>query len=59
MYMFLNVFVSIRMLRSNVFNPALRVKNAPAEEEEEKGYIDLDSFNKDVLSPAEYRRQHV
>lgn len=48
-----------RMLRSNVFNPALRVKNAPTEEEEEKGYIDLDSFNKDVLSPAEYRRQHV
>ena len=47
-----------RMLRSDVFNPALRVKNAP-EDEEDGGFIDLDNFNKDILSPAEYRRKHV
>ncbi|XP_072031260.1 protein phosphatase 1 regulatory subunit 36-like isoform X2 [Amphiura filiformis] len=47
-----------RMLRSDAFNPALRVKNAP-DDEDMTPFIDLDSFNKDVLSPAEYRRQHV
>ena len=47
-----------RLLRSDVFNPALRVKNAP-EDEEDGGFIDLDNFNKDILSPAEYRRKHV
>ena len=57
-FFLLSVTLYDRMLRSDVFNPALRVKNAP-EDEEDGGFIDLDNFNKDILSPAEYRRKHV
>ncbi|XP_038075434.1 protein phosphatase 1 regulatory subunit 36-like isoform X2 [Patiria miniata] len=49
-----------RMLRSDVFNPALRIKNIPEDEEDDvKGQeaIDADHLNKKLLSPAEYRRK--
>lgn len=47
-----------RMLRSNTFNPAIRVKNAPEEKEtdskEERGRREVEK----KLTPAEYRRLH-
>lgn len=49
-----------RMLRSNTFNPAIRVKNAPEEKEtdkkEEGGKKEIQVEKK--LTPAEYRRLH-
>lgn len=49
-----------RMLRSDTFNPAIRVKNAPEEKEterkEEGGKKEIQVEKK--LTPAEYRRLH-
>ncbi|XP_022095652.1 protein phosphatase 1 regulatory subunit 36-like [Acanthaster planci] len=49
-----------RMLRSDVFNPALRIKNIPEDEEDDgkaQETIDADHHSKKLLSPAEYRRR--
>ncbi|XP_071963671.1 protein phosphatase 1 regulatory subunit 36-like [Antedon mediterranea] len=51
-----------RLLRSDVFNPALRVKNAPAEDDlvdTEKKYqteIDYEKWKSDFLAPAQHRK---
>ncbi|XP_033127774.1 protein phosphatase 1 regulatory subunit 36-like isoform X2 [Anneissia japonica] len=51
-----------RILRSDVFNPALRVKNAPPEDdlaEQDKKLqteIDYETWKKDILTPAEHRK---
>ncbi|XP_067942622.1 protein phosphatase 1 regulatory subunit 36-like isoform X2 [Watersipora subatra] len=44
-----------RTLRSDTFNPAIRVKNAPENDEDEK--TDVNNPKK-KMSPAEYRRIH-
>lgn len=52
-----------RMLRSDTFNPAIRVKNAPEEKESEKKDEKTGEGKKEMkeekkLTPAEYRRLH-
>ncbi|KAK7493468.1 hypothetical protein BaRGS_00015368 [Batillaria attramentaria] len=51
-----------RMLRSDTFNPAIRVKYAPEdskdEPKEKKGDDKKEVYSLDKLSPAEYRRLH-
>ncbi|XP_071790124.1 protein phosphatase 1 regulatory subunit 36-like isoform X3 [Asterias amurensis] len=51
-----------RMLRSDVFNPALRIKNAPEEDADAKDreeQMDTDLHKKKLISPAEYRRKKL
>ncbi|XP_053373558.1 protein phosphatase 1 regulatory subunit 36-like isoform X2 [Mercenaria mercenaria] len=52
-----------RMLRSDTFNPAIRVKNAPEEKETEKKDEKSGEGKKEIkvekkITPAEYRRLH-
>lgn len=52
-----------RMLRSDTFNPAIRVKNAPEEKETEKKEEKSGEGKKEIkiekkITPAEYRRLH-
>ncbi|KAL3872663.1 hypothetical protein ACJMK2_035876 [Sinanodonta woodiana] len=50
-----------RMLRSDTFNPAIRVKNAPDEQKKDKddGEEKKELQREKKLTPAEYRRLHT
>ncbi len=54
-----NIFACFRMLRSDTFNPAIRVKNAPEQEApDEEGKEGTKKKEEKKLTPAEYRRIH-
>ena len=58
----LTAMFDFRMLRSDVFNPALRIKNAPEEDADAKDreeQMDTDFHKKKLISPAEYRRKKL